>query len=362
MELSVVILNYNAAPFLRLCLDSVIRATQKISSEIIVADNCSTDDSVQLVREKYPQVTLLPFGSNYGFSKGNNLAVKQARGTYLCILNPDTIVGENVFLNCLAFAKANSNLGVVGTQLIDGSGTFLPESKRHLPTPKVARAKFLGHDDKYYFNDIDKDSRGPVEILVGAFMFCRKKVYQDLGGFDERYFMYGEDIDLSYTALTNNLQNYYLGDALVVHFKGESTVKDKKYLKRFYGAMELFYDKYFKRNLLEKLVVKIAVKVLSIKPIKNTQPNPKIKKKILVTNQVNKGLSSFDEVCSMDTLPATSCSNTALYWDINSLLIEDVLRYMKDNPRSFLYRFLSLDRSTAVGSDDKNSQGKIEIF
>ncbi len=273
MQLSVVILNYNAAAFLEICVYSVLQAIKNINAEIIVADNASTDDSVERISTLFPQVKMLAFVENHGFSKGNNLAVKEARGEYLCILNPDTIVGEQVFEDCLAFAKAYNKpeqpLGFTGVRLIDGSGSYLPESKRHVPTPAVARQKLLGKASSYYFEELAEDGRGAIEVLVGAFMYVKASVYNDCGGFDERYFMYGEDIDLSYTALQKGYQNYYLGDQAIIHFKGESTVRDKQYYQRFYGAMKLFYDKNFKRSWIESSMVDIAVNLFSLLPARS---------------------------------------------------------------------------------------------
>ncbi|ARN77681.1 glycosyl transferase family 2 [Nonlabens spongiae] len=376
MELSVIILNYNAKHFLNLCLKSVLAATQDLDAEIIVADNHSQDGSTELVKQHFPQVKLLAFDQNHGFSKGNNLAVEQASGEYLCILNPDTVVPEQVFVECLAFARSLSGvevkasqpqshdhkkLGFLGVRLMDGSGTFLPESKRHIPTPEVSRQKILGNDSNYYFNKVGEFREDAVDILVGAFMFCKANVYKECGGFDNRYFMYGEDIDLSYTALQKGFQNYYLGSQTVLHFKGESTVKDKVYLKRFYGAMELFYDKYFKRNRLEKWLVKAAAKLFVLVKSSTSEKVQEVQnlKQIFVSetgwqgteNLITRSLESVEEE-----------SSSELIFDTSSYSFSEILTFIKEHRRKFKYRFYAENTSTILGSDDANARGAVKIM
>lgn len=368
MELSIIILNYNASAFLEICIESVLRATKNINAEIIVADNNSTDSSLQMLHFVFKdQIKVLAFDENHGFSKGNNLAVQHASGEYLCILNPDTIVGEQVFEECLAFARrpefiegnAKQQLGFLGTQLIDGTGTFLPESKRHIPTPKVARQKLLGNDSQYYFNEIDKDARGPVEVLVGAFMFCKKEVYEDCGGFDERYFMYGEDIDLSYTALQKGYENYYLGDLKVIHFKGESTVKDKQYFQRFYGAMGLFYDKYFKQSVLEKKAIDLMIKgMIAVKS--NSQSDKIIDHElVLVSDQSDVVVNGVSHVIKFsDVYDSPWLESVPFLWDLKSLVISEVIEFMIHTQNERIkHRFLSSNRDFYIGSDHSNSRG-----
>jgi N-acetylglucosaminyl-diphospho-decaprenol L-rhamnosyltransferase len=364
MKLSIIILNYNAAAFLELCIYSVLRATKNIDAEVIVADNNSTDSSLQMLHFVFKdQIKVIAHEENYGFSKGNNLAVAQAQGEFLCILNPDTIIGEEVFEECLAFATAQPTLGFLGVQLIDGIGKYLPESKRHIPTPKVARQKMLGNDRNYYYNEVGQNDRGEVDILVGAFMFCKKEVYEDCGGFDERYFMYGEDIDLSYTALQKGYKNYYLGDQKVIHFKGESTVKDKIYLERFYGAMGLFYDKYFKQSALEKKAVD-----LMIKGIVAVRSNPTKKRAVeeldylyLVTEDENLDLPLKMERVKHSEVWDCPFGDSTFLWDIKTLTIQEILSFMTQT-KELKHRFLSPKRDFYIGSDSSNSRGEIKYM
>lgn len=255
MKLSVVILNYNVRFFLELCLHSVRAATSNIESEIIVVDNNSTDGSCDMVKQLFPEVILIENKVNLGFSKGNNQGVEKSQGEYLCILNPDTVVAENTFIQLLNFSKTKENIGIVGCKLIDGIGKFLPESKRNIPVVKVALQKIRGKSKNYYAKHIQEEDVAKVDILVGAFMFMKRSVYKILKGFDEDYFMYGEDIDLSYKAMKEGFNNYYFGPSTVIHFKGESTLKDANYTKRFYDAMQIFYKKHFKSNFVFDTIV-----------------------------------------------------------------------------------------------------------
>lgn len=271
MKLSVVILNYNVANFLELCIQSVVKATQNIDSEIIVVDNASSDSSVAMVEQHFPQVKLIANTENTGFPNGNNMGVAIAQGEYLCILNPDTVVAEDTFVKFLDFANDKADLGIAGPKLIDGAGNFLPESKRGIPTPWVAFTKFLELYNyfpkwfgKYYFMQLDENTIGKVEILVGAFMFMKRQLYIDLGGFDERCFMYSDDIDLSYTSLTKGYANYYFPETNVIHYKGESTAKDETFLIRFREAMNFFYRKHFRANFIFDLMMRVGAKIFSM--------------------------------------------------------------------------------------------------
>ncbi|BDU27573.1 glycosyltransferase family 2 protein [Flavobacterium sp. GSB-24] len=284
MQLSIIILNYNVRYFLEQCILSVQEAIAAIEAEIIVVDNNSSDESVLMMQEKFPEVTLIQNKENFGFPKGNNIGFRQAKGNYICILNPDTVVAEDTFTKVLAFAERQPNLGIIGCKLIDGTGNFLPESKRGIPTPWVAFTKVFGLYkifpkiklfNQYYAQHLSENETGKVDILVGAFMFLESKLYQDLNGFDEDCFMYADDIDLSYRALQKGKNNFYFHDTTVLHYKGESTIKDEKYMKRFQEAMNFFYAKHFKKSWFFSFFIQVGTWFFSI--VKMFQGNVKEK-------------------------------------------------------------------------------------
>lgn len=254
-RLSVIIVNYNVKHFIEQCLLSVRKAMEGIDGDVWVVDNNSVDGSQQMLREKFPDIHLIESKINLGFSRGNNLAIRQAEGEYILLLNPDTIVEEATFHKCLDFMDAHPDAGALGVQMIDGEGNFLAESKRGLPTPWVSFYKIFGLSrifpkskkfGRYHLGYLDKDQNHEVEVLSGAFMWMRKTVLEQIGLLDETFFMYGEDIDLSYRVILGGYKNYYLADTKIIHYKGESTKKGSlNYVKVFYNAMIIFAQKHF---------------------------------------------------------------------------------------------------------------------
>ncbi|MFN5323565.1 MAG: glycosyltransferase [Bacteroidota bacterium] len=255
MKLSVVIVNYNVRHFLEQCLKSVERAMAGIEGEVFVVDNDSTDGSVEMVRSKFPWVILIENRENVGFSKANNQAISISKGEYVLLLNPDTVVEEDTFSKCVSFMDAHPDAGGLGVKMIDGKGKFLPESKRGMPSPAVAFWKISGLSSifpksrtfgRYHLGFLDENKTHEVEILAGAFMWMRKSVLDKVGLLDETFFMYGEDIDLSYRILQGGYKNYYLPDTRIIHYKGESTKKSSvNYVMVFYKAMVIFAKKHF---------------------------------------------------------------------------------------------------------------------
>jgi GT2 family glycosyltransferase len=254
-RLSIIIVNYNVKHFLEHCLLSVFRAIEHIDAEVFVVDNQSTDGSVELVRVKFPDVTLIANTNNVGFARANNQAVRQCNGEYVLYLNPDTIVAEDCFEKCLIYMDAHPEVGGLGPKLIDGKGIFLPESKRGFPSAWVAFCKISGLSslfkkskrfNQYHQGFLPEDEISEVDVLVGCFMLCRKKVIDKVGSFDETYFMYGEDIDLSYQIKKGGFKNVYFPETTVIHYKGESTKKGSlNYVRMFYKAMIIFAKKNF---------------------------------------------------------------------------------------------------------------------
>ncbi len=258
MKLSVIIVNYNVQHFLEQCLHSVFKASKGVNSEIFVVDNNSVDGSVAMVKEKFPEVKLIENKRNTGFSYANNQAIKMAHGEYVLLLNPDTVVEEDTFEKVVSFMDAHPDAGGLGVKMLDGKGNFLPESKRGLPTPSVAFYKIFGFSKlfpksktfgKYHLGFLDKDKISDVEILSGAFMLIRKSVLDKIGLLDETFFMYGEDIDLSYRIIMGGYKNYYFPETRIIHYKGESTRKSSvNYVFVFYRAMVIFAKKHFSQH------------------------------------------------------------------------------------------------------------------
>lgn len=263
MKLSVVIVNYNVKYFLEQCLYSVRRASESLRVEVLVVDNNSVDGSVKMVREKFPEAILVENKENLGFSKANNQAIRIATGEYILLLNPDTVVEDDTFRRVLSFMEEHPDAGGLGVKMIDGKGNFLPESKRGLPTPAVAFYKIFGLSrffpksrmfGKYHLGYLDNDQVHEVEVLSGAFMLMRKSVLDKTGLLDEDFFMYGEDIDLSYRILKAGYKNYYFPETRIIHYKGESTKKGSiNYVFLFYNAMILFARKHFTQKRAQAL-------------------------------------------------------------------------------------------------------------
>lgn len=258
------IVNYNVRHFLEQALRSVARATEGMEAEVWVVDNDSADDSVAMVRRDFPWVKLIANAHNPGFSVANNQAIRSSRGRYVLLLNPDTVVQEDTFRHCLAYADANPNVGAIGVRMIDGAGRFLPESKRGLPVPWVAFTKAFGLArlfprsrlfNRYHLGYLDEFETHSVEVLAGAFMWLRRSALDEVGLLDEDFFMYGEDIDLSYRILKGGYQNIYLPTTSIIHYKGESTKRGSlNYVRTFYQAMIIFARKHFTGGSAHSLI------------------------------------------------------------------------------------------------------------
>lgn len=362
MKLSVIILNYNVRYFLELCLQSVEAALENIPSEIIVIDNNSKDGSCEMVKEKFPSVVLIENNSNSGFSKANNQAVKIAKGEYVCILNPDTVVAEDSFESILDFAEKQTNLGIIGCRLIDGSGKYLPESKRNIPLFDIAIKKVLGNSQHYYANHVNEYDSAKVEILVGAFMLLKRSLYNSLGGFDEDYFMYGEDIDLSFRSLKKGYDNYYYGGTSVIHFKGESTRRNAIYFKRFYGAMHIFYKKHFKSNILFDLGVFFGIKLFTlIKPFKQHQTEIKLKSVLISTSPDTKLVKKLNPktISSVDEI----VSNSEIILDASSLSFKSITDQMQAcKTNQSIFKIQPKNCSYILGSNSADSVGEVIQF
>ena len=268
MKLSIIIVNYNVKYFLEQCLDSVFLAMKNIAAEVFVVDNRSSDHSPEYLKPLFPDVIYIENQENVGFSKANNQAIVQARGEYILLLNPDTVIGENSLTDVCRFMDENPQAGAIGVKMLDGYGQFLPESKRGFPSPWNSFCKMSGLSKLfpyskrfggYHLKYLDKNRVHPVNILAGAFMMVRKEVIEKSGYLDERFFMYGEDIDWSYRIARSGYTNYYFPEP-IIHYKGESTKKDIKYVKHFYEAMLIFFNKHYPHsNRFFKSMIRLTI-------------------------------------------------------------------------------------------------------
>lgn len=271
MQLSVIIVNYNVKYFIEQALYSLERSLEGIDAEVIVVDNASKDSSVELIRSRFPKVKLLANKENTGFAVANNQAIEMAKGEYVLLLNPDTVVPEDAMRKCCAYMDAHSDVGALGVKMLDGQGHFLPESKRALPTPAVSFYKIFGLSDlfpkskrfaRYHLAYLSKEENHEVDVLAGAFMFIRKAALDKSGLFDEAFFMYGEDIDLSYRIQQSGYKVVYFSETEILHYKGESTKRGSlNYVRIFYNAMIIFAEKHFsgKQAKLFSSMINIAV-------------------------------------------------------------------------------------------------------
>ena len=269
MKLSIIIVNFNVKYFVEQCLESIERALGGIDYEIYVADNHSTDNSVEYLKPRFPKVNFIECNHNLGFAKANNIAIRQCVGEYVMLLNPDTFVGEDTIKEALDFMDSNNKIGALGLKMYNVDGTLAKESRRGVPTPSTAFYKMTGlcarypqsHVfGKYYMGYLSWDSPARIDIVSGACCIMRRKTLESVGLLDEDYFMYGEDIDLSYRMLKNGYENWYM-PLPILHYKGESTHKSSfKYVHVFYQAMLIFFRKHFgNRRFYITLPIKFAI-------------------------------------------------------------------------------------------------------
>ena len=382
MQLSVIILNYNVRYFLEQCVASVQEALSNIDGEIIVVDNNSLDDSCEMMKTHFPNVKLIENTTNLGFPKGNNIGVAHAKGDYICILNPDTVVAEDTFEKVLAFAEKQKNIGIVGCKLIDGTGNFLPECKRGVPTPFVALTKIFGLYklfpktalfNRYYAQHLSENETGKVGILVGAFMIMKRNLYQEIGGFDENCFMYSDDIDLSYMALKKGKTNYYFHETTVIHYKGESTVKDGLYMKHFREAMQFFYRKHFRSSIIFDVFMKIGAFFFALikknqsklKPLKAEEyvlfsKNEKLKNKL--ENLFHKKVHWQSQI-EGNTLFSHSILNktqTEIIFDNTDLSFNEIISFLEANKnQGFTFKIIPKNTFFMIGSNNSNDKGTV---
>ena len=393
MQLSVIILNYNVRYFLELCLLSVQSALLEIDSEIIVVDNNSQDDSCAMLKELFPHIKLIQNKENLGFPKGNNIGVAHAKGDYICILNPDTVVAEDTFSKILAFARSLDTLdsidstGIIGCKLIDGAGQFLPESKRGVPTPWVAFTKIMGLYKivpkskllgRYYAEHLDENQTGKVDVLVGAFMLMKRKLYVEVGGFDENCFMYSDDIDLSYVIAKKGKSNYYFHETSIIHYKGESTIKDGTYMKRFQQAMYYFYKKHFSANIfgsaIFNLFMKIGILLFSFSKKNKEQLKNKAKPKSFLLysysselldklNSILQNKVTFYDLKKEKAVISSSINTEErpeIILDTNFISFKESIEFLESaRNKGFTFKIIPKNANFLIGSNNSNERGEV---
>lgn len=377
--LSVVIVSYNCLSFLRLCLDSLLWHPDE-RMEVLVVDNNSDDATVETLSKYYPKVTVIANENNVGFGRACNQAILQAKGEYYLMLNPDTIVDENLMENILSFMQQHPHCGGMGAYMTDGKGAFLPESKRGLPTLFRSLCRFSGVTrlfpqsgwlSGYYMGHLPVNEVNEVEILSGAFMVLRAQAVEQCGAFDERFFMYGEDIDLSWRLVKGGYKNYYNPQISIIHFKGESTVKDARYVNNFFGAMALFYDIHFNSgiNRLMRPLVFLFTRLMSgIKQqqLKRTAKTDLLKetvgkKKILVTHdETDERFKNKDKWKKVK--PHETRNDWGITWiDMATLKPSEAIRFVQvnganvpqlvwlDSRREEFFKVISSQENTVIG-------------
>lgn len=269
MDLSVIIVNYNVRQFLESALASVYRAMEGVKGEVFVVDNASDDGSVEMVKAKFPHVTLIESKSNVGFARANNAALKRAKGHYLLLLNPDTIVQEDTFKAMMKFFDENPDAGAAGCKILNPDGTFQLPCRRSFPTPWVAFTKIFGLSalfprsklfGKYNLTYLNEDETYEVDAVSGSFLFLRREVYEKVGGLDETFFMYGEDLDWCFRISQSGYRVYYVPLTKIIHFKGESTRRSEiDEIRTFYQAMQLFVEKHFSSSIIVEVLLTVGI-------------------------------------------------------------------------------------------------------
>lgn len=402
MILSVIIVNYNVKYFLEQCLYSVEKALQEMEGEIFVVDNHSSDDSVAYLQPKFPRVRFMVNEENKGFAKGNNQALREARGKYILFLNPDTILPEDFFKVCLSFTEphpptgASSNTrasyptgtptptGALGVRMIDGSGHFLKESRRGFPSPWVAFCKLTGltalfpHSrwlSEYYLGYLSPEHNHPAPVLSGACMWVSREALDKAGSFDEQFFMYAEDIDLSHRIGRKGYTNYYIADTTILHFKGESTRKDVRYVRMFYKAMSQFRQKHFSGglsalyNVLMETAIWLRAGVTALagsfrRPIGPTHAADRPRKTWVTGDPA--GITRMTVALASDTarklVSEKQDADEIILCEGQSFSFRDCIEALQNARRGVSCKIHAAGSGAAVGSHSKEEQGQVIVL
>jgi GT2 family glycosyltransferase len=395
MQLSIIIVNYNVKHFLEQCLYSVQKAINGMDAEVLVVDNASVDGSIDYLASRFPRVEFIWNKSNPGFAKANNTALQKAKGELVLFLNPDTILAEDTLSKCIHFLQTHTHAGAVGVRMIDGSGTFLPESKRAFPSSSVSFFKLSGLSflfprskvfARYHLGHLSEHETHKVDVLSGAFMMVRKKLLLQTGGFDEDFFMYGEDIDLSYRLqqlqYTNGVtySNYYVSDTTIIHYKGESTQKGSyKYVQQFYKAMLLFVKKHPQQfyngalNLLIQLAIAVRGVMSWIGHLFKT--GSAVEKKtnetafVIGTNELTQVISSNypsltikgNALTIEEAIPYLKETDTILLCEAEQLSFQQIIAITEKFGKQYSIYVHANGSNSMVSSSSKNKSGKVIV-
>jgi len=369
LEVSVIIVSYKVPQLLLLCLESLEVALQPLEAEVIVVDNASGDKTQDLVEASFPNVNYIQNTTNDGFSNANNKGIDLAKGEYIFLINPDTVISENAISLALEKHKALLNCGILSVQMIDGTGHFLPESKINQLSLKTAALKFLGNPKPFYNTTISENDEGETATLVGAFMCFRKQDYKDVEGLDNNYFMYGEDIDLSYQFEKKGFKNYYLGKTSIIHFKGESTLKDKAYFNRFFTSVKYYFQKHYTNS---KWIVGCLSLFFFIAKWTKKSDMLKKQRKELNYNQIycftanDKLIPKLKNHFNTPVLKVEKNTSQVMFnndlfiFDKAYLKVEEIIHLMKiHSSTDNFFRIKPIGQDVLIGSDSSTSQGEI---
>jgi GT2 family glycosyltransferase len=390
MLLSIIIVNYNVKYFLEKCLNSVERAASGMKTEVIVIDNASTDDSIAYLKPKFPRVDFVRNEENKGFAKANNQALHQSSGEYVLFLNPDTIIPEDAFSNCIAFMEGKPDAGALGVRMIDGSGKYLPESKRGFPSLRTAFYKLSGiislfpyspHFAKYYLGHLKEKEVNEADVLAGAFFLTTRKVLNITGSFDEAFFMYGEDVDLSYRIQQSGFKNYYFPITTIVHFKGESTKKgNMDYVKMFYNAMRIFVKKHYEKqgSVFLRYAIEAAIRlralpaaILTILPSQKSQAGNTALRTVILGDKGD--AEKAFELLNKDKLQQRRYIHAVpgavrppgpfdeLIMCEHSISYKYMIALVQELSGQTVFRFYDSRSNVMIGSDSKNKSGMVVV-
>ncbi|MEO6315110.1 MAG: glycosyltransferase family 2 protein [Chitinophagaceae bacterium] len=391
--LSIIIVSYNVKYFLEQCLFSVQKAVSGMEAEVIVIDNNSSDKSVEYLQANFPAVRFVANRENAGFAKANNQGWRMAAGQQVLFLNPDTLLSEDSLYKSVRVLEEQAQVGALGIHMLDGSGRFLPESKRGFPSPRASFFKLSGLIDifphlkavsQYYLGHLPEKDNNEIDILTGAYMMVKKDVLEKTEGFDERFFMYGEDIDLSYRIKQAGYKNYYLAESSIIHFKGESTRKDIAYTKLFYKAMRLFVEKHYeKESRLFSVMVQMAIAMRGVvsfagQVFRRRQPTQDADKlvqtivagahaetkkalEVLASQPIKRNIITVTGVREIEAVMQVQKTSEIIFC-AGAISYKEIIQCIAAMNGNIDYKFFAAGSYSMVGSISKNNSGETVVF